>query len=133
MLKIGALAKKTNCQIETIRFYERIGLMPNPDRTESGHRVYGPEHVKRLRFIRRSRELDFSLGEIRFLLQAVEEENPSCAEMEKFSIKHLKLIQDKIKELRGMEKTLNNLLTQCAGNQTPSCPLIDVLYDEAGR
>ncbi len=128
MFKIGTLAKKTDCQIETIRFYEKIGLMPNPDRTESGHRVYGLEHEKRLRFIRRSRELDFSLGEIRFLLQSAEEENPSCADVEKFSKKHLDLIRAKIRDLRAMEKTMKNLLGECQANRAPGCPLIDVLY-----
>ena len=129
MFKIGVLAKKTDCQIETIRYYERIGLMPKPDRTQSGHRVYGSEHEKRLRFILRSRELDFSLGEIRTLLQAAEAENPSCAEVEKFSEKHLELIQGKIKDLKAMEKTMKNLLKECQGNRTPGCPLIDVLYE----
>ena len=130
MFKIGTLSKNTDCQIETIRYYERIGLMPNPGRTESGHRVYGLEHEKRLRFIRRSRELDFTLGEIRFLLQAVEDENPSCAEVEKFSKKHLDLIRGKIRDLRAMEKTMKNLLSECAENQSPSCPLIDILFQE---
>ncbi len=132
MFKIGKLSKKTNCQIETIRYYERIGLMPKPDRTQSGHRVYGSEHEKRLSFIRHSRELDFSLGEIRTLLQAAEVDNPSCAEVEEFSEKHLKLIQGKIKDLRVMEKTMKNLLSECQGNRAPGCPLIDVLYEKVG-
>jgi len=130
MFKIGILSKKTDCQIETIRYYERIGLMPKPDRTESGHRVYGSEHEKRLSFIRRCRELDFSLKEISFLLAAAENENPSCAEIEKFSGKHLSLIQAKIKDLRAMEKIMKSLLNECQGNRTLGCPLINVLYQE---
>jgi len=130
MFKIGTLARNTNCQIETIRFYERIGLMPNPDRTESGHRVYGAEHEKRLSFMRRCRALDFSLGEIRTLLQTAEADNPSCAEVEKFSENHLKLIQGKIKDLRVMEKTMKNLLSECQVNRAPGCPLIEVLYEK---
>ncbi len=130
MFKIGRLAKNANCQVETVRFYEKNGLMPKPDRTESGHRVYGREHEKRLRFIRRSREMDFSLDEIRFLLRAVEDDNPSCADVEKFSKKHLSLIQDKIRELKAMEKTMKSLLNECQGNRAPGCPLIDVLYSD---
>lgn len=133
MFKIGTLAKKTGCQIETIRFYERTGLMPKPDRTHSGHRVYGAEHENRLRFIRRSRGLDFTLKEIRFLLQAAESDNPSCADVEKFSKKHLGLIQGKIKDLRAMERTMKTLLSECQGNRVLGCPLIHVLYQESGR
>ena len=75
LMKIGEVSLKTGVHIETIRYYERLKLMPKPDRTQSGHRVYGAEHENRLRFIRRSRGLDFTLKEIRFLLQAAEAEN----------------------------------------------------------
>jgi len=129
MIKIGELSNKTGVHIETIRYYERISLMPKPDRTENGHRVYGSEHEKRLSFIRQARELDFSLKEIRTLLQAAEADNPSCADVEEFSENHLKLIQGKIKHLRAMEKTMKSLLKECQGNRTPGCPLIDVLYE----
>lgn len=129
LFKIGELSKKTGVHIETIRYYERLGLMPKPKRSEAGHRFYDELQAKRLTFIRRARELDFSLNEIRYLLHAVEEENPSCAELEKFSEKHLKLIRDKIKTLRAMEKTIKKLLSECQGNRAPGCPLIDVLYE----
>lgn len=128
LMKIGEVSLKTGVHIETIRYYERLKLIPKPGRSEAGHRVYTGDHAKRLSFIRRCRALDFSLDEIRFLLHSAEADNPSCAEVEKFSRKHLKLIQGKIRELRGMEKTLKTLLTACAANQSPSCPLIDVLY-----
>ncbi len=130
LIKIGELSQKTGVHIETIRYYERILLIPKPGRTEAGHRIYGDQHLKRLVFIRRCRALDFSLNEIRFLLQAVEEDNPSCADVEAFSEKHLKLIQAKIKDLRAMEKTMKSLLNECQGNRTPGCPLIEVLYEE---
>ncbi|MEE8295095.1 MAG: helix-turn-helix domain-containing protein [Sphingomonadales bacterium] len=128
-IKIGKLSNKTGVHIETIRYYERMKLIPKPARSEAGHRVYDEQHVKRLSFIRRCRELDFSLKEIRFLLQAAENENPSCAEVEKFSGKHLSLIQAKIKDLRAMEKIMKSLLNECQGNRTLGCPLIDVLYE----
>lgn len=130
LIKIGEISNKTGVHIETIRYYERLRLIPKPGRSEAGHRVYTEDHEKRLRFIRRSRELDFTLGEIRFLLQAVEDKNPSCAEVEKFSAKHLKLIQNKIRDLRAMEKTMKNLLSECQGNRSPGCPLIDILFQE---
>ncbi len=133
LMKIGEVSLKTGVHIETIRYYERLKLMPKPDRTHSGHRVYGAEHENRLRFIRRSRELDFTLKEIRFLLQAAEAENPSCADVEQFSEKHLNIIRGKIKDLRVMEKTMKTLLHECQGNKVPGCPLIHVLYQESGR
>ena len=69
MILIGALATQTRCNIETIRFYEKIGVLPKPARTEGGHRIYGPTHVERLSFIRRARELGFTLDEVRALLR----------------------------------------------------------------
>lgn len=130
MFRIGLLAQQTGVLVETIRYYEHIGLMPKPARTESGHRMYSIDHVMRLKFIRKSRRLDFSLDEIRVLLQAAEAENPSCGEVEKFSEKHLSRLREKIKEFKAMEKTLKVLLTQCRANEGPSCPLIDVLYEK---
>lgn len=130
LIKIGELSLKTGVHIETIRYYERLKLIPKPGRSEAGHRVYSEDHVKRLSFIRRCRNLDFSLNEIRFLLQAAGKENPSCADVEKFSQEHLNLIQGKIRDLRAMEKTMKNLLGECQDNRAPGCPLIDVLYTD---
>ena len=127
--KIGALSRQTGVHVETIRYYERIRLLPKPARSEGGHRFYTLVHEKRLSFIRRCRALDFSLDEIRFLLQAAEADKPSCGEVEKFSEKHLSRLRDKIKEFKAMEKTLKALLSQCQANKGPSCPLIDVLYE----
>jgi MerR family mercuric resistance operon transcriptional regulator len=129
LIKIGELSLKTGVHVETIRYYERLKLIPNPGRTESGHRVYTESHEKRLSFIRRCRGLDFSLGEIRFLLQAAGEENPSCDDVEKFSGKHLDLIRAKIRGLRAMEKTMKNLLSRCGTNKTLGCPIIDALFE----
>ena len=128
LMKIGEISRDTGVHIETIRYYERLKLIPKPSRSEAGHRVYTSDHKNRLLFIRRCRGLDFSLNEIRFLLQAAEADNPSCADIAKFSEKHLALIQGKIKDLRAMEKTMKTLLKECQGNQTPGCPLIDVLF-----
>lgn len=133
LMKIGEISRDTGVHIETIRYYERLKLIPKPGRTESGHRVYTEDDLKRLLFIRRCRALDFSLDEIRYLLHAAVVENPSCEDMVKFSEKHLDLIRGKIKDLRAMEKTMKTLLQECQGNQAPGCPLIDILYQETGR
>ena len=130
MFKIGKLAKNTNCQVETIRFYENIGLMPNPDRTERGHRVYGSEHEKRLRFIRRSRELDFTLEEIRALLEFLDTKNYSCDQVHSFADGHIRKIKSKIAELKEMENSLVRFANQCEENKDTNCPLLDQLFNE---
>ena len=88
-LGIGSLSKETCCNIETIRYYEREGLLPNPPRTEGGHRMYDDEHLKRLTFIRRSRELGFTLQDVRGLLKIVDGEHYTCAEVKTVTLDHL--------------------------------------------
>lgn len=126
--KIGEMSRKTGVHVETIRYYERIRLMPKPLRSEGGQRFYTEDHEKRLAFIRRCRSLDFPLSDIRFLLRVAEKNTPSCAEVEQFAGKHLERIRTKLKELRAMEKTLKQLVAECKHNKTPSCPVIEQFY-----
>lgn len=127
MRKIGEVAKRTGVHIETIRYYERIRLMPKPHRSEGGQRFYTEDHEKRLAFIRRCRALDFPLADIRLLLKIAEKDTPSCAEVEQFAGKHLEHVRAKLRELRTMEKTLKELVAECKHNKTPSCPVIERL------
>ena len=126
---IGALSQRTAVNIETIRYYEKIGLLPSPPRTEGGHRLYPDAHLKRLIFIRRSRELGFTLDEIRNLLGLVEG-GYTCAEVQGAALAHLKNIRRKIADLRRMERTLAETTARCEGGTTPDCPIIDVLSGE---
>lgn len=126
-MKIGEVSKRTGVHIETIRYYERIRLMPKPHRSEGGQRFYNEDHEKRLTFIRRCRALDFPLADIRFLLQIAEKDTPSCAEVEAFAGKHLGRIRAKLKELRAMERTLKGLVAECRTNRRPACPVIERL------
>lgn len=125
---IGGLSKKTGVNIETIRYYEKIGVMPKPQRSEGGNRLYDTEQVKRLSFIRRSRELGFSLDEIRELLKLVDEKTFTCAEIAALSQKHLDDIRAKIKDLRKIERHMKDMLAQCSRDHTPDCAIIDVLF-----
>ena len=93
----GVLSKPTGCNIETVRYYERVGLMPDPVRGEGGHRLYSEEHVRRLRFIRRCRELEFTIKEIRVLLDLVDRRDYTCAEVRNISVAHVEKIRHKIK------------------------------------
>lgn len=124
---IGVLSKRTGCNIETIRYYEKSGLTSAPPRTEGGHRLYGEDHLKRLIFIRRSRELGFSLGDIRALLDLVDVGNYTCGEVKALTDQHLQSVRDKIKDLRRLEKTLAGISSQCEGGRVPKCPVIEAL------
>lgn len=126
-LTIGKVAARTNCNVETIRYYEREGLIPSPERSEGGHRLYTKEHVERLAFVRRSRELGFSMAEIRELLSLVDGEQVSCELVKRIADEHLHDVRSKIADLRNMERTLRDLSRQCSGEDIPECPIIDVL------
>ena len=130
MFKIGLLAKKAGCLVETVRYYERIGLMPKPERTQSDHRLYEGGDLKRLQFIRRSRELGFTLQEVSTLLTFVDGSDFSCDEVHVFTVGHIARVRGRITELRSMEKSLKLLAEKCAGGQAPDCPIIDELMAE---
>ncbi|MBL1433264.1 MAG: transcriptional regulator [Gammaproteobacteria bacterium] len=127
-MKIGELSKHANCKIETIRYYEKIELLPKPLRTDGGYRIYNESHLKRLVFIRRSRELGFTIEDIRVLLQLVDGGSYSCNDIKLIAIKHINDIRQKISDLKKLEKTLSRISSKCSGNSTPECPIIDALY-----
>lgn len=127
-MQIGELSKQSGCSVETLRYYERIRLLPQPGRTEGGYRIYDEAQLARVRFIRRCRALEFSLDEIRELLDFVSRDDASCAEVSRFAESHLRLLETKIAELNEMRNSLAILLDDCARNRTPKCPLLDALY-----
>ncbi len=124
---IGELSKQTNCNIETIRYYEQQKLMPPPPRTVGGHRLYDAAMLGRLLFIRRSRELGFSMNEIRQLLSLVDGEQVSCERVNAIAEHHLQDINAKITDLRKMQRTLSELAGRCSGDDVPDCPIIEEL------
>jgi MerR family mercuric resistance operon transcriptional regulator len=130
LIKRGKLAQLTGCNLETIRYYEKIGLLHQPDRTESGHRVYSSDDQRRLKFILRSRELGFSIEELRGLLGLVDSEGDICGEVLNVTTRHIADIKSKISDLKKLERTLSELSSQCAGGEVPECPVIDSLFDD---
>lgn len=128
-LGIGALSEKTGCNIETIRYYEREGLLPDPPRTDGGHRMYGEEHLKRLTFVRRSRELGFTLEEVRGLLKMVDGGHYTCAEVKSLTLEHLKDVRGKLADLKKLEEVLKHLADQCTGDEAPDCPIVEALFE----
>jgi len=127
-LTIGKAAARTGCHIETIRFYEKERLLPRPERSGGGHRLYTADLVGRLTFIRRSRELGFSIDEIRELLSVVDRQ-VSCARVKAIAEEHLGDIRVKIRDLRRMERTLGDLAGRCSGRVVPDCPIIEALQE----
>lgn len=130
-MQIGAIAGKTGVNIETIRYYERVGILPRPPRTSGGRRVYSQAHEQRLRFVRRSRELGFSLDEVRVLLALAEGDNRNCAEVYSLAVGHRDEIRHKLDDLRRMELALTSLAAGCANGSIPQCPIIEVLSSPA--
>ena len=124
---IGELSKLTGVNIETIRYYERIKILPLPPRTSGGRRVYDPSHRRVLAFIRRSRELGFSLDQIRALLRLGGPEKATCREVREIAAHHLDDIRAKIDDLKKLERLLSKTVAFCSGKTVPDCPVLDVL------
>lgn len=127
-LSIGALSKRADCNIETIRYYERIGMLPEPPRTGGGHRVYDENHLKRLVFIRRSRELGFTLQDVRGLLYLVDSGQYSCAEIKRMTLTQLRTVRTKVADLQRLELALKQMASRCPGDDGADCPVIETLF-----
>lgn len=126
-IKRAELARRSGCNIETIRYYEKIGVLPDPPRTASGYRLYDEKHLVRLRFILRARELGFPIGEIRGLLGLVDGAAPTCAEVKARTEKHLADVRARISDLRRIERVLAQTAKQCSGDDVPDCPVLEAL------
>ncbi len=129
----GELAILIGCSIETIRYYEQVGLLPPPPRSQGGHRLYGQDLVKRLNFVRRSRALGFTLEEIRELLRLVDGGNYTCAQVETLALEHAREIRQKITDLKKLKTVLETMASRCSGGKAPECPIIDALFDPRTR
>lgn len=127
-LTIGALSKASGVNIETIRFYERSGLLPTPQRTASGYRSYQPEDARHLRFIRRGRELGFSLEEIRELLGLAAHPQQPCASADQMVREHLSAIETRIRDLRNLQQELRKL-SGCQSGEAEHCRLLEALEE----
>jgi MerR family mercuric resistance operon transcriptional regulator len=125
---IGELSRRTGCNIETIRYYERIGLLPVPAR-RGRYRHYGAEDVRRLAFVRRARQLGFTLDEVRALLRLAAREGNNCAEVRSVAATHWAEVRAKINDLRAMEKALAHSVRLCDAGEITGCPLIEALSD----
>ncbi len=129
MLAIGTLAKRTGTKVQTIRYYEQIGLMPEPGRTEGGQRRYGNVELDRLAFIRHSRELGFSLEAIRELLDLSDSPERSCAQVDAVAQKQLREVEARINRLEALRAELRRMISECSADRVADCRILEVLRD----
>jgi MerR family transcriptional regulator, mercuric resistance operon regulatory protein len=127
-IQIGELSKRAGCNIETIRYYKRVSLLPAPPRNAGRYRIYDHADVRRLAFIRRARELGFTLDQVRALLSLSEKDRQgACTEARELAARHPGEVRAKIADLRAMERVLADAVNRCAAGALRSCPIIDAL------
>ena len=131
MLTIGNLAKRTGTKVQTIRYYEQIGLMPEPSRTEGGQRRYGATELDRLSFIRHARQLGFSLDAVRELLDLSDHPNQPCDEADSIARRQLKQVEQRIARLEALRTELKRMVRECSGNRSANCRVLEVLRDHS--
>ena len=128
-LTIGRVAKATGCKIQTIRYYEEIGLLPPPDRTAGNQRIYEQDHINRLIFIRHARELGFALAAIRELLSLGDDPDQSCQAADAIARDQLAQVERRLARLLSLKTELERMIVQCKGGQISDCRVIEVLGD----
>lgn len=127
-MKIGELARRTGCQVETIRYYEHEGLLPAPARSAANYRLYGPSHAERLAFIRHCRALDMTLDEIRSLLDYHDHPEQPCHEADTLIDEHLAHVESRIAQLQALKQALVKLRARCNGESAASdCGILNEL------
>ena len=134
MLTRGKLAQRTGCNIETVRYYEKVGLLPEPARSDTGYRMYTEEHEKRLRFIMRAKELGFSGESIRNLLTISDAgDDYTRAEVKALTETHINEVSEKIRDLQKLKKQLNQISSHCDGStkSAKSCPIMINLFGDS--
>lgn len=133
-MQIGELAKRSGCQVETVRYYERLGLLPRPQRTAGNYRVYDEAHLERLRFIRNCRAVDMSLDDVHKLLYFRDRPELACLEINELLDTHIERLDDQVSELLRLQKYLRELRTCCDSPRTAGdCGILAALDSAAGQ
>lgn len=127
VFNIGQLARAAETPTATVRYYEKIGLLPSPPRSDSNYRLYGVDDLARLRFVRRARDLGFSIEQVRSLLEFSDQHEQDCCTVDQLTEEHLAVIEQKIADLTALKGHLSKLLTSCQGGTVADCRIIDAL------
>ena len=130
---IGELGRRTRCKVQTIRWYEEVGLLPAPARTEGGHRVYGQPHLARLDFIRHAREFGFGLDAVRSLLALADRPDQGCEEAHALASAHLAAVEEKLRRLAALRAELARMTEACRGGTAADCRIMETLADHGHR
>ena len=125
----GELARRTGVNIETIRYFENIGVLATPERTEGRHRVYNEGHVRTLGFVRRARNLGFTPQEVRAILALGGPGEAGCAEVRTIAEHHLEQVRDKLADLVELERLLRGTVERCSGDAAPECAVMDLIEE----
>jgi Cu(I)-responsive transcriptional regulator len=126
-MRIGELGEATATKVETIRYYEQTGLLPPPERTSANYRRYDADHLARLSFIRRSRDLGFSIDQVRALLDLSDDRSRDCRTVDEIATDHLREVDRKIADLQALRAELSRLITSCEGGTTAECRILEAL------
>ena len=131
-MRIGEAAERSGVPAKTIRYYEEVGLLPEPDRADNGYRVYASRTVELLRFIARARGLGFSLDDVHDLVDVWQDKGRASSDVRRLAKDHIAVIDAKLAELEGMRRTLSTLVERCHGDDRPDCPILDELANTSG-
>ncbi len=130
-MTIGVLAERAGCSVPTVRYYEEVGLLPTADRKPGGHRVYGDDALQRLLFVKRCRDFDFPIDQVRTLAQVMEDNDRSCTEVRDLAASHLANVKAKMAELAALQESLERFVdscnADCLGGPGPQCAVIEDL------
>jgi Cu(I)-responsive transcriptional regulator len=126
-MKTGELARRVGVKVETVLFYEKVGLLPPPSRSQSNYREYGPSHVARLSFVRRARDLGFDLQSVRQLLTLADDKAQSCDAIDAIAQEQLQEVERKITGLKALKAELKSVVGQCKSGKVSDCKIIEAL------
>lgn len=132
-LSIGELARVTQTRTETIRYYEKIGLLSAPARSSGNYRSYGEHDLARLSFVRRARDLGFSIDQVRALLDLADQRERDCCTVDSLTQEHLAMVERKIADLTALKRELTSLLTSCQGGKVADCRILEALAPASVR
>ena len=131
MLSIGTLSRKTGTKVQTIRYYEQIGLLPVPERSRGGQRRYRDTDLDRLSFVRHARQLGFPLNDIRDLLAMTDHPQMSCESVDLIAQRQLKAVEQRLARLKVLHTELKRMIVQCSGKSVEDCRILEVLGDHS--
>ncbi len=131
MLSIGTMSRKTGTNVQTIRYYEQIGLLPEPERSQGGQRRYHDTDLDRLSFVRHARQLGFSLQDIREMLGMADQPQQSCEEVDMIARRQLREVEQRMVRLKALRKELKRMIVGCSGNSIAECRILQILGDHS--